>query len=534
MASAQDMRDVLGIPGDAPRPAKKRKVVEKRPLEKGMAREVSALMGERAPPVSMIQIQPKYKQRPRRLVKVTPWQWTPFKNDAREDDFKLSHWQRHKVAKPEPPADGNGDQAADESQIEKPVERPYQFAKYNIQVDAPIYTEEIYNASMTDEDWTKEETDYLVELVREYGQKWAVVWDRYDFTPTKQEDQETQPEPRARSLEDLKKRYYMVKAKMLAHETPVASMNGQQYSLYQMLTNFDVKQESCRKKMAEAHLHRTDLEVQEETALLAELQRIMVNQNSLETARREIRDRMDYPASSSASTQYTTSQALTQLFQQLVAADRTKRDRRLKDMPSNIQSTPAGHRDSISGVPSSATNKRPRESLASVSSATEVHETRSRALSPHSKDRFFVTTHDRLSAGVTFASDKLTKPRIAKSTVQTERIGAVLATLKIPDLIPLPTQRVVEDFDRLMSKVHVLLDMRKVAEKEESEIKVRTAEKKIREGKVTDAKADAAASKDNNTLRASATPAPGDEARGQKRSASVLSEASQGRSKRQK
>lgn len=38
-----------------------------------MAREVSALMGERAPPVSMIQVQPKYKQRPRRTQKLTPW-----------------------------------------------------------------------------------------------------------------------------------------------------------------------------------------------------------------------------------------------------------------------------------------------------------------------------------------------------------------------------------------------------------------------------------------------------------------------------
>lgn len=42
-------------------------------VEKGMAREVSALMGERAPPISMIPVQPKYKQRPRRSHKATPW-----------------------------------------------------------------------------------------------------------------------------------------------------------------------------------------------------------------------------------------------------------------------------------------------------------------------------------------------------------------------------------------------------------------------------------------------------------------------------
>lgn len=38
-----------------------------------MAREVAMLMGERAPPVSMIQMQPKYKQKPRRSHKATPW-----------------------------------------------------------------------------------------------------------------------------------------------------------------------------------------------------------------------------------------------------------------------------------------------------------------------------------------------------------------------------------------------------------------------------------------------------------------------------
>jgi DNA methyltransferase 1-associated protein 1 len=43
-------------------------------------------------------------------------------------------------------------------------------------------------------------------------------------------------------------------------------------------------------------------------------------------------------------------------------------------------------------------------------------------------------------------------------------------------LIPLPTAPVIEAFDSLMSKLHVLLDMRKVAEKEEQELRVREAE----------------------------------------------------------
>jgi len=42
-------------------------------VEKGMAREVTALMGERAPPVSMIQIQPLYKPKPQKAQRAKPW-----------------------------------------------------------------------------------------------------------------------------------------------------------------------------------------------------------------------------------------------------------------------------------------------------------------------------------------------------------------------------------------------------------------------------------------------------------------------------
>ncbi|KAF4553314.1 putative SWR1-complex protein [Elsinoe fawcettii] len=501
--SAQDMRDMLGITPDAarPPPAKKRKLVEKRPLEKGMAREVSALMGERAPPVSMIQVQPKYKQRPKRHMKVTPWELASFKNEARDDDLVLHHWQKKQQLKTETSVGENGEAVPEEAKVDK-VGKPYQFAKYNVQVDVPEYTEEVYEASMKSDDWSKEETDYLVTLVKDYGQKWAIVWDRYEFTPP-------EGEGKSRSMEDLKSRYYAVRAAILAHETPIASMNGQQYALYQLLTHFDAKQETSRKRMTEAHLYRSELEVQEETALLAELQRIMMHHTTLENARKDLRDRLDYPSSGSQSMQYTTSQALGQLFQQLLAADRSKKDRRLKELP-NVQThvPSSAHRDSITGQ----TNKRPRDSLASAVSSSEVPETRSRALSPHSKDRFFVSVHDKLSAGVSFASDKLSKPRIAKSTVQTERIAAVLTQLKVPDIIPLPTGKVVEEFEKLMGKVMGLLDMRKVAEREEAELKVREAEKGIKNG---DSKEE--------------------EARGQKRSASVLSEMDgEGREKRSK
>jgi len=460
-------------------------------VEKGMAREVTALMGERAPPVSMIQIQPKYKQRPKRFVKVRPWVWSSFKNEARTDDLLLYHWQKRKETKSDTVSTEvenhetiqNEEISKEAEEVVPAINAPYQFAKYNIKVEAPVYTEEIYESLLSDPDWTKEETDYLVNLVQEYGQKWAILWDRYEYTPTKTIDSndETNSNQPTRSLDDLKARYYTIKGKMLAQETPIASMNGQQYSLYQTLTNFNVKQEQLRKSMVESTLYRTEGEVQEETALLAELQRIMINQTQLENDRRELRERLDHPIATPSTINYTTSQALAQLHQQLTLADRNKKDRRLKDLPGVVTGTPTQQ----SAHPNTAaTNKRQRDSLASAISlpAGSTPSDLIRPLSPVSKSRFFITSHDRIPAGVTFASDKLIKPRIAKSGIQTERIAAVLQTLKIPDLIALPTQKVVEGFEKVMGKVGVLLDMRKIAEREEGDIKVRKAEWELRNG----------------------------------------------------
>jgi len=379
-----------------------------------------------------------------------------------------------------------------------------------------------------------------MEVVKDFSQKWPVVVDRYDFHPTASEG-EPEPAPKERSMEDLKARYYMVSAKMLAQNTPISSMNTQQYSLYQTLSQFNAPQESSRKRLAEQHLYRTELEVQEETALLAELQRIMINQKQLEDERQDIRQRLDYPTASSTGMQYNTSQALGQLFQSLLQADRLKRDRKLKDIATGTPSNAHGGRDSIGGASSAAGPRRPgRDSLASASGLERPDtEARSRQLAPREAARYFVTIHDKLSSGVSFASDKLSKPRTAKSTVQTERIASVLTHLKIPEIIPLPTQKVVEEFDKLMAKVNGLLEIRKVAEKEDQEIRVRAAEMGVKDNskagikiEQSDPGSDAAAAAANE--RAGSAAQSPEVARGQKRSASVLSGGSQQGHKRTK
>ncbi|KAL1302262.1 hypothetical protein AAFC00_002683 [Neodothiora populina] len=548
--SAQDLRDVMGLTGDVarPPPLKKQKMAaEKQALEKGMAREVAALMGERGPPISMIPVQPRFKQRPRRSHRAAPWILEPFANQARDDNLLLYHWARKQVAKPKH-ADSTASEpdtaaaaaaaaantaAAERSHVQSHAKEDYKFAKFNVSVDAPEYSDELYNAQLQDPDWTKEETDYLVDLVKEYGQKWAVVVDRYDFKPTKTEDG-AEVAVKQRSMEYLKQRYYNVRAKVLAHNIPISSMNLSDYALYQTLQSYNPSAEMNRKKLAQAHLCRSPAEVDEETALLAELQRIMINQQRLENERKEIRDRLEFPiaTTNASAAQYSSSTALAALFQQLLQADRMKKDRKFKNLPDQTNQTPSSapsanapaatsaHRDSIS------TNTAPRKSGARDSLAGSADG--SRPLNAHAEQRFFITHHDRLSSGVSFASDKLHKPRLAKSAIQTERIAATLAHLQIPEIIPLPTQKVIEEFEKLMQKVHVLLDMRKVAEKEEQEIKVRQAEHRIK-GEKAGGVSVKEERRPSLAVREGGDAASGSgQTAGQKRGASVMSESTSG------
>ena len=470
----------------------------------------------------------------------------PFTNQARNDGLVLHHWGRKKIAKAAPkrtestaseePGLTEGEDAQDSA-----TDKEYQFSKYDVQVEVPTYTQELYNAQLQDPDWTEEETDHLVDLVRDYGQKWPVVFDRWDYQPTKMEDGGGPEDSHAKSrtMEHLKHRYYNVAAKVLAHNTPISSMNAAEYTLYSTLQAFNPVQETARKKLAEGHLYRSQVEVDEETVLLAELQRIMINQAQLEQERREIRDRLEFPINSTntSGAQYSTSAALGTLFQQLLQADRLKKDRKFKNPPAdypNATPTTAGaapaanassqsaHRDSIpSSVPGRKSGA--RDSLAGGAGSDS-----GRPLTAHAEQRYFITHHDRISSGVSFASDKLAKPRNAKSAIQTERIAAILTHLQIPDMIPLPTQKVVEEFERLMQKVNVLLEMRKVAEKEEGEIRVKNAEKNIkgeRDGSGVAVKEERRASLVAGADGGSAESSDGgpQQTAGQKRSASVMS-----------
>ncbi len=231
-----DVRDVLNLPAEGAglRPTKKQKTSTARPNLKGLAREVQSLGGDN--PIAIVPEIATFKKR--RFGSRKPaarWEMRAFRNSARSDQsLHLRHWRERDRR----PVEGyitatigwaNPGRNGMEVVRKADVAEDSGFAKFNVQVDVPQYSEDQYASNLVSDDWTKDETDYLFSLARDFDLRWPLIWDRYDYTPqlagkVKEEkdldgtDPNTAmiPAPKPRTMEDLKKRYYEVAAKMMA------------------------------------------------------------------------------------------------------------------------------------------------------------------------------------------------------------------------------------------------------------------------------------------------------------------------------
>ncbi|OCH94301.1 hypothetical protein OBBRIDRAFT_747979 [Obba rivulosa] len=257
-ASAADVRSILSLPNPSTagpsQPRKPAVPAERARKPEGISRELYSLIGPSVPSLAAQLAKPRLKQKPNLggggRVK---WEWRSFKNGARSDGFELSHWAK---AGSDPNAE-------------------YPFAKYNVQTTSYVYSQEEYARLLEDAEWTKEETDYLFNLVREYDSRFHVVYDRYEY-----------PSGPQRTLEDLKDRYFSV-CRKLVRDRPWA---GDEASKNQLLSSlqFDKERETTRKKYVTSLEDRTPEQVAEEDALFVELQRLEQNERRFKRDRDEL------------------------------------------------------------------------------------------------------------------------------------------------------------------------------------------------------------------------------------------------------
>ena len=465
------MRDILDIkPGNPPRPKKKS---EKKPVQDGqLPKELANLLGERVPPVAL-QSADHYKKRFTVTRNAQAWRWQAFENQSREDGLRLKHWvkQLSQSATPAPTII----QRSEESKNSQDV---YHFAKYNYKPAIPTYTDAEYEQHLQSKEWTKEETDYLFNLVRDFDLRWILIEDRYDYLPSAPTTdinlQAALVVPtNLRSMEDLKARYYEVAAKTILLYHPQAQMTEAEFEIHEGMTKFDPERERRRKEIARSLLLRSPEEIKEEEILLAELRRIVANEERFLEERQELYNRLDHPIAQAGTAMYETASGLQSLVQSLYYSDKNKKRRSLAagetSSPAQNTSTPTTARDSRRDVTTSSAAGKKKGSL--------VHNTR--VLTLEEEKRFGVSTHDRLNSGVSFRSSRVDKLVLAKSQIQSAKLQDAIRELNIPLRPRMPTIAVCAEYEKLIIIIHNLLDARKVSERINNEIRIAKVQKGI-------------------------------------------------------
>ncbi|KAI5927392.1 SWR1-complex protein 4 [Camillea tinctor] len=515
--ASHDVRDVLNLPAEGAgfRPAKKQKTAVPRPNLKGLAREVQNLGGDN--PIAIVPEISTFKKR--RFGSRKPaarWEMRPFHNSARADgSLHLRHWRRRTEGQSGAQSQDGQDAGEDKKETEQKSEEldDSGFAKFNVQVDVPQYSEDQYNSNLTNNDWTKDETDYLFDLARTFDLRWPLIWDRYEYSPklpggagngegadTTDPNTAVIPASKVRSMEDLKCRYYEVAAKMMAVQKPVQYMTQAEYALHGIMANFNPNSETQRKKFAQNALNRSKEEAREEESLLIEVRRIVARQERLNQERRELYNRLDYPHTEQDINAFKSSAGLQTLLQNLMSVDKSKKRKPIMEANGNSTPTSAQPPSAHPGSTPTAENSHNRRESIAASTSGSAHRdsigggerperpTKKGAQPPERKKLteqeeqiYGVSHHDRLSSGPTFRYERINKILTTKSHAQHQRITNTLAELDIPSRLNMPTRSVVEEMEKLLTAIGLLLDMRKMNDKIDAEIRTEQAKKAERE-----------------------------------------------------
>ncbi|KAJ7682622.1 hypothetical protein DFH06DRAFT_1278180 [Mycena polygramma] len=247
MSNSADVRSILDLPSSSstPVPPQKKLSVQSARKPDGISRELFSLIGPSSTTLVAQLAKPRLKQKPNLGAgSKIKWEWRDFKNGARTDSLRLKHWTK---ATADPDAE-------------------YPFAKYNVQRPKYTYTDEEYTLLLSeDKEWTKEETDYLMNLVHEYDTRWYVIQDRYDY-----------PGGGQRSMEDIKDRYCAVARKLVRSRPWSGDDNSKQLLLSSL--QFDKEREVMRKRY----------QIAEEEALYMEIKRLEQNERRFKRERDDL------------------------------------------------------------------------------------------------------------------------------------------------------------------------------------------------------------------------------------------------------
>lgn len=356
------------------------------------------------------------------------WVWAPFASSARNDGALFRHWVRANVEYPD-----------------------YPYARFDVHLDALTYTDEEYNRFLQNTEWTKSETDKLVELARVFELRWAVIYDRWC---------EAYPK---RQLEVLQHRYYSVAAILLQQRVATEAAN-EVATLSAIAPVLDPTTPSEQAKaVADHHLIETAAARALATAkpnhqpLMASIGTGSTNKNAFDLSKeRERRAHLEFLWHRTKAEEIEEAELRKEL--RLVEAQL----RKLKKSGGHILAA-VSHRTGV--VPSAASSRNPSRSVSPVPPTN---------IDAGLLDQCFASTAPAPMPGTPYLqSGRLAPPAIGgpiglnKTTLK--RMETVLGELKIPTR-PIPTKRVCDIYDSVRKDVLTLLTLQKMVIQKEAQL----------------------------------------------------------------
>ena len=237
-----DIKDIMGIKGDTKGAAKKTKGVsgeEARGREsRGVADHQEAERRTRSRRWSRLGAGLKDKRKV--SARNVAWSWQPFKNSARSIDLMLKHWVKTGAS----------------GQMLPGLQRRGRRRRLRLQqvqqaVDMLAYNDEEYeNLLQFDEEWTREETDHLFDLLQRFDLRFLIAKDRWE-------------REKPRTVEEMKSRYYAVARRLVEARAD----DPEEAATHPIIRDpFDAQHEMDRKQALSDQMERTNALEREEQA----------------------------------------------------------------------------------------------------------------------------------------------------------------------------------------------------------------------------------------------------------------------------
>ncbi|KAK5963761.1 Swc4p PWA37_004089 [Arxiozyma heterogenica] len=171
------------------------------------------------------------------------------------------------------------------------------------------------NVDENKNEWDYEEVNYLFWLCRKYDLRWFIIYDRYYYESAEH-----------RTLEDLKDKFYEV------CQNYFAARNSKDPLLESL--KYDKERELERKQYLNRLLSRTAAEIAEEEALIMESKKFGMAAKKILNERESLLRLLDSPNSDQNSSQYMTSQGISQLYNTLLT-DKNRKRKHDSSIPEN-------------------------------------------------------------------------------------------------------------------------------------------------------------------------------------------------------